>query len=134
MIKLFDNQELTSEEIIFIGNNLVDKEVEFISYDHTKENSFEACGLTKELVEQANKDFANVSRKCERTSELIEELEKITSADPMKVRMMIMQSVKASLEHSMEKKLTGIGGLGDISEMIARFLRKKRDENNDNEE
>ena len=54
MAKLFNGEELSTEEMIYIGRNLQDSGSTGIPFDHGKEDTLEACGLTKEDFDALN--------------------------------------------------------------------------------
>ena len=69
LVKLFNETPLTTDEILYVSNNLKEGEAlasEAREYDHSSTNVFEACGLNDTEVEAGVKQIHPCSAKKER--------------------------------------------------------------------
>lgn len=116
MDKLFNNKELTSEEMIFIGRNLQDSSEGALKFDHSKEDTLESCGLVKEdfdalnnimklQVEEKKGDFKG-------SSQFIEEMEKIALSNPKFLRIILMNHIRLMFQAQHPLLSILLGGMG----------------------
>ena len=121
MAKLFSGEELTSQEMIYVGRNLQESgggAVPTLVFDHTKDNTLEACGVSKEDFESLNQFLEeNVEKKKKElkgVSEYIEKLEDVAVSNPKYLRLMMMNYVRMMLhsQHPLLSILLGGGGFG----------------------
>lgn len=99
--KLFNNRELTSEELVFIGSNLQDNAASLPpKFDHDNKMSHEACGITEKDADKLNKLLVKAVRegKLERVSEIVEKTEQFALKSPINLRLICMQCVKHAIE------------------------------------
>lgn len=101
MAKLFDNKELTSEEMIYIGKNLPETDtMSKIPFDHTKQD-IDSCGITKDDFEHVNNylklHVEDKKKDFKAFSEYIEKFEEIVLSDPKNMRVILINYVKMML-------------------------------------
>lgn len=109
--KLFDNKELTSEEIVYIARSLPLDVKDEVPYKHDSKDSLTACGITEDLVKDVNSKFSNalkivVEEDGAELSRVVETIEVLAKNDPLMTRMLIIQAVKHAQIMS-----AGLGGL-----------------------
>lgn len=102
MEKLFNSKELTTEEILFIGKNLHESSHNALQFDHAKQDTLEACGVSKQDFEALNKILEETieSRKKEfkGMSEYIEKFEDVVLVSPKHLRMFLLNYVRLMFE------------------------------------
>lgn len=124
MEKLFNGEELSSEEILFIGRNTPDKEDKgavqstptIIPFHHDEADTLRACGITQDQMEE----FCNTINKCVRsldkgnTSSVVECLESNTEYNPIYRRCMTVHFVKMIEFSNFKRDILGglLGGSG----------------------
>ena len=121
MEKLFDNKQLSNEEILYLGANLVD-EGEAVdrkglpNYDHSiKDSVSKACGLIESDFDAVNEliksEIMGRNDELNTLSKQIEVYEKIGLSKPQNFRLLMYQFVK--MKSSLQKS-------GGISLKIGR--------------
>lgn len=136
--KLFDNKELSSEELIFISKNLQDAE-EIVPYDHSLDTPMENCGLAMEDINRANIAFTKLVHETtdRQFSRLVESMEKLVLADEKLLRLMLVQQVKAAMDNHASGRMQIITGKGSdalLQALLKAISGKKDDEKEDNPE
>jgi hypothetical protein len=109
--KLFNDQELSKEEIIFISKNLNDNKELPLPFDHSLPHTLEACGLTRDDVGRINKAFQSMfgGTAPKSLSEIVEKTEALVHTDNKFLRMVILQCAKYAQDviHSPLESLLG---------------------------
>lgn len=135
MIKLFNDKELSGEEITFIGRNLPACGEVTIPFDHGNESCLAACGLVETDVDDANKQFTELLKEINETSQIIEKIESIALSNQKMMRMIIFQAVQASAErHNKQRDLGGMdlsGYTKDIQKTLDKLIKKLRKDMDD---
>lgn len=142
MEKLFNGKELSTEEILFVGKNLPDIENNVLPYDHENDNSLTACGLTKKDVDRVNKKFRELQENSpeKRVSKLVELVECDAHVDPLLLRMLVFQAIKAGTARAIHFAMGS--DLKDITDdmpealkkLIEKIIKRKMDEDEEDPE
>jgi len=146
LTKLFNGEELSSQELVYIGKNL-NNDLPPVKFDHEKTDSLEACGIDKDSIKQMNTVFNDIMKtkrddgmSGDRMSVLVEEVEKIVLKNEQFLRLVIIQCIQASMNHQLKMDKESSSGIeksesdGSIADMILRMLKSKKGKSNDQEE
>lgn len=115
MAKLFNNEELTSEEMVYIGKNLQDNGFAGIPFNHEKENTLEACGVAEEDFNALNKimkeQMEDKKDGFKGASEAIEKIEQVALSNPKFLRIILMNHIRLMFQsqHPLLSILMGLG-------------------------
>ncbi len=125
--KLFNSEELTSDELIYIGKNLNDS-VPALKFNHEDEDSLAACSIQKKSVSKMNDEFSEIMKNIDdkKMSIIVEEVEKMVLKNEEFLRLVIIQCVKASMLH--QAGASGFGAsedTGGIGSLLAKLLRSR---------
>ena len=132
--KLFNDKQLSSEEILFISRNLEDSSEISIPYNHSKKSTLEACGLSEKDIDRANLKFKDTIDGEETISQTIERIEKVAYTDKKLMRMLVLQATRAALSQNEVISINGSdpADLEKIPEkirnIIKQFIEKKKRE------
>ena len=129
LVKLFNETPLTTDEILYVSNNLKEGEAlasEAREYDHSSTSVFEACGLNDTEVEYYKEKIGEIMDSCKDEegrgpiSLFVERVEKAVMLDPLMLRMVIATYVKTSIARSVFEK--------GIKETLGDVLGLKKDD------
>jgi hypothetical protein len=131
--KLFNDETLLHEELVYVSSNLKDGEVsDIIPFDHEQKSTFEACGVTPKDADEINKSFSKLlgENKDTTISGIVEKVEIMSSGNPKFRRLLLIQAV----QHSLEKQ--AMKGMGDpfIKMLMDTFLKHKKNDEEKEEE
>lgn len=119
MEKLVNNEELSSEEIIFLSRNLSnDTGVKQIPFSHSENDIFKACGLTNSQAADFHSSLMQYAQDgMDKVSKLVEKLESVCLSNEASLRMAIVNAIKFAYEEEAKKQLPDmlrglLGGLG----------------------
>lgn len=116
MTKLFNNEELTGEEMIFIGRNLNESSQSALVFNHSSKDTLEACSLTQEDFDSLNAIMkSQVEAKkgdFKGSSEIVEKLEEIALSNPKFLRIILMNHIRLMLQSQHPLLNLLLGGLG----------------------
>ena len=117
MAKLFNSEELTTEEMIYIGNNLQGGQPTVIPFNHSEEDILKACGLTKEDFDALNKVMEAQMGKCDEEkghgfSKSLEKFEGVATSNPKFLRIILMNHIKLMMQSRHPLLSILLGGLG----------------------
>lgn len=122
--KLFNDETLLHEELVYISYNLREAEKEPVSlpYNHEEKNIFSACGVTEEHAKQMNEKFGDLIKQENEgsISSLVEKVELISRLNPAYMRLLLIQAVQFSLE----KNLRNQGPIKDLLDHLEKLKRK----------
>lgn len=128
--KLFNDEPLLHEELIFISYNLGDENKEkIIPYNHEEKDIFNACGVTKADADRMNKKFSEMMAAAGETSSIsniVERAEILMNSDASFKRLVLIQAVKFTLEKQVASPLK------DFLDHLDKLKRKlDKDEDDD---
>lgn len=122
--KLFNDEVLLHEELVYISYNLRESEKEPVSlpYNHEEKNIFSACGVTEDHAKQMNEKFGALIKEGNESSvsSLVEKVELISRLNPAYMRLVLIQAVQFSLE----KNLRNQGPIKDLLDHLDKLKRK----------
>ena len=122
--KLFNDETLLHEELVYISYNLKegDKEPVSLPYNHEEKNIFSACGVTEDHAKQMNEKFGALIKEGNESSisSLVEKVELISRLNPAYMRLVLIQAVQFSLE----KNLRNQGPIKDLLDHLEKLKRK----------
>lgn len=131
--KLFNDEALLHEDLIYISYNLKEgeKEPASLPYNHKEKNIFSACGVTEDHAKQMNEKFGALIKEGneDSISSLVEKVELISRLNPAYMRLVLIQAVQFSLE----KNLRNQGPIKDLLDHLEK-LKRKLDEDKDTSE
>lgn len=141
MEKLFNGKELSTEEILFVGKNLPDIENNTIPYDHENDNSLTACGFGKKDVDRVNRKFRELQENHpeKRVSKLVELVECDALADPLLLRMLVFQAIKAGTARAIHFAMGDMKDITDdmpdaLKKLIEKIIRRKMEDDEEDSE
>ncbi len=94
MTKLFNDQPLTNEEILFISNHLKDEEIEELHFNHSSQDVYDACSLKKEDVDDIDQTINRRMKEDGRVSHAVELLEADIMSSRKKLRCLIVTHIQ----------------------------------------
>lgn len=121
--KLFSDEPLNREEILFVSMNLKDEEV--LPFNHKIDNVYAACGLDKEKCVDLL-DGLNGGPKKMSLSEGVEMIESKLMASA-KLRRLILIKVATDMSSEHRPIASGVGTMDDIKKLI-EMLRKRSED------
>lgn len=93
--KLFNGEELESNEILEITKSLKDDNVEEIKpYNHSETTLFEACSLSENDADEFNNKVSTVLKESKSLSEIVEYCERLIETNSNYKRLVVIQAVK----------------------------------------
>ncbi len=115
--KLFNNEELSNDELVFISRNLHDSTHNALTFDHSKSDIMQACGLTQADFDALNKMMEAQMEKCNDGegsgfSKHLENFESVALSNPKFLRIILMNHIKLMMQSRHPILSLLLGGLG----------------------